>query len=75
MTLSTEGRSMEAEKGDVYLSLTSTQMEWESWLIDSGASFHMTPHRHFFFEYEELKSGDVMLGEDSPKRIIVRGKF
>ena len=34
----------------------------------------MTPHRHWFCEYEELKSGDVMLGDDSPKRIIGRGK-
>ena len=74
VTHSTEGKSMEDEKGDVYLASTSTQMEQESWLIDSGASFHMTPHRHWFYEYEELKSGDVLLGDDSLKRIIGQGK-
>ena len=60
MTQSTEGKSTKDEKGDVYLASTSTQMEQESWLVDSGASFHMTPHRHWFCEYEELKSGDVV---------------
>ena len=50
---------MKHEKGDVYLAMTSTQMERESWLIDSRASFHMTPHIHWFYEYEELESGDV----------------
>ena len=58
---------MEDEKGDVYLAPMSTQMEQVSWLIDSRASFHMTPHRHCLCEYEELKSGDVLLGYDSPK--------
>ena len=65
---------MEDEKGDVYLYLMSRQMEGESWLMDSGASFHMTPHRHWFYEYEELKCGDVLLGDDSPKRIVGRAK-
>ena len=51
VTQSSEGKSMEDEKGDVYLASTSTQMERESWLIDSRASFHMTPHRHWFYEY------------------------
>jgi predicted Na+-dependent transporter len=29
--------------GDVYLASTSTQSDHDVWLIDSGASFHMTP--------------------------------
>ena len=65
---------MEDEKGDVYLASMSTQMEQESWLIDLRASFHMTPHRHWFYEYEKLKGGDVLLGDDSLKRIIEQGK-
>ena len=67
---STKGKLMEDEKGDVYVASKSTKMERESWLINSGASFHMTPHRHWFCEYEELKSGDVLLGDYSLKRII-----
>ena len=49
-------------------------MEQESWLINFRASFHMTPHRHWFCESEEVKSGDVLLGDDSPKRIVGQGK-
>ena len=48
VTQSTEGKSMKDEKGDVYLASTSTQMQRESWMIDSRASFHMTPHRYWF---------------------------
>ena len=65
---------MKDEKGDVYLASMSIQMERESWTIESGASFHMTPHRHWFYEYEDLKSGDVLLGDDSSRMIIGRGK-
>lgn len=73
-TQSTKSKSTQDEKGDVYLASTSTKSERESWLIDSGASLHMTPHRHWFYEYEELKGGDVLLDDDSPKKIIGRGK-
>ena len=69
-TKSTESKSTRDEKGDVYVASTSTQSKRESWLIDSGASFHMTPHRHWFYQYEGLKGGDVLLKDDSPKRII-----
>ena len=70
MTQSTEGKSKENENGDVYLASTSTQKERELWMISSRASFHMKPHRHWFCEYEKLKGGDVLLGDDSTKRIV-----
>ena len=34
----------------------------------------MIAHIHWFYEYKELKSGDVLLGDDSPKRIVRQGK-
>ena len=61
------------EGGDVYLSSTSTQSERDFWLIDSGASFHMTPHKEWFSEYEKY-NGNVFLGDDSPKKIMGRGR-
>jgi hypothetical protein len=36
------------EGGDVYLASTSTHSNHDVWLIDLGASFHMTPHRSGF---------------------------
>lgn len=65
---------MEDKNEDVYLDSPSTQMEQDSWLIDSKASFYMTPHSHWFCDYEELKSGDVLLGDNSPKWIVGREK-
>ncbi|GFQ02696.1 retrovirus-related pol polyprotein from transposon tnt 1-94 [Phtheirospermum japonicum] len=44
------------------------------WYIDTGASFHMTPHRQWFFEYEQYDGGDVMLGDDTAIKITGRGR-
>ena len=33
------------EGGDVNLASSSTHVDHEAWLVDSGASFHMIPHR------------------------------
>ena len=52
---------------------TSTHSCYDAWLIDSGASFHMTPHREWFPEYEKY-NGNIFLGDDSPKKIMGRGR-
>ena len=44
-TSSTEVKPSTEEGGDVYLASTSTHADRDVWLIDSGASYHMTPHR------------------------------
>ena len=43
-------------------------------MIDSSASFHFTPHREWFCEYDKY-DGDFFLGDDRKARIIGRGKF
>ncbi|MDM1593432.1 hypothetical protein [Escherichia coli] len=35
-----------------------------TWLIDSGASFHVTPHREWFTTYTAGDMGPVFLGGD-----------
>jgi hypothetical protein len=49
---STEIKMTMKKGGDVYLALTSTHSDQVVWLIDSRASYHMTPHREWFCEYE-----------------------
>ena len=39
-----------------------------------GASFHFTPHREWFYEYEKYDGGDVFLGDDRKARIVGHGK-
>eukprot|EP00253_Pinus_taeda_P023515 PITA_23515 len=58
------------EGGDVYLGSSSTHVDHEAWLIDLGASFHFTPHREWFCEYEKYDGGDVFLGDDRKARIV-----
>eukprot|EP00253_Pinus_taeda_P004037 PITA_04037 len=65
-TTSDEGR-------DVYLASSSTRVDHETWLIDSGASFHFTPHREWFYEYEKCDGSDVFLGDDRKDRIVGHG--
>jgi hypothetical protein len=68
-------RKMTSDKGgDVYLVSTSTQSDQDVWLIDSGESYHMTPHKEWFCEYEQYDGGDVFLGDDSTTRIVGRGR-
>jgi hypothetical protein len=45
----------------------------EAWLVDSGASFHMNPHKAWFCEYERYYGGNVFLGDDLTTRIIGQG--
>jgi hypothetical protein len=73
-TSSTEAKTSTEEGGDVYLASTSTHVDRDVWLIDSGASYHMTPHREWFSEYEKYDGGDVFLGDDSTTKILGRGR-
>jgi hypothetical protein len=56
--------------GDVCLASSSTHAYHEAWLIDLGVSFHMTPHREWFYEYESYDGDDVFLCDDSTTKII-----
>eukprot|EP00253_Pinus_taeda_P022165 PITA_22165 len=71
---SKEEKPTSDEGGDVYLASSSTHVDHEAWLIDSSSSFHFTPHREWFCEYEKYDGGDVFLGDDRKARIIGHGK-
>jgi hypothetical protein len=72
---STEEKTSKEEGGDVYLASSSTHAYHEAWLVEAGASFHMTPQREWFCEYERYDGGNVFLCNDSTTRIIGRGKI
>ena len=73
-TSSIEEKTSNEEGGDFYLASTSTHVDHDVWLIDSGASYHMTPHREWFSEYEKYDGGDVFLGYDSTSKIMGCGR-
>ena len=68
------GNPSQEVKGDVYLAYTSTRLKCDSWMIDSNVSYHMRPHKKWLCEYEMFNGYDVLLGDDSPTKIIGRGK-
>jgi hypothetical protein len=47
---------------------------YESWVVDSGASFHATPHRKHFLDYVQGDFGQVHLDDDAPCKIVGMGK-
>jgi hypothetical protein len=47
---STEENTSKEEGGDVYLDSSSTHADHEACLVESGASFHMTPHKEWLYE-------------------------
>jgi hypothetical protein len=46
----------------------------ESWVVDSGVSFHSIPHRKKFLDYVQGDFGQVHLGDDAPCKIVGMGK-
>lgn len=65
----------EVDAGDMYVAAACmAQSDKDVWLIDTGASYHMTPHRHWFCEYEQYNGGDVLLGDDTAVQIVGRGR-
>jgi hypothetical protein len=62
--------------GDVlqYALILSVDNISESWVVDSGDSFHATPHRNHFLDYFQGDFGQVHLGDDAPCKIVGMGK-
>jgi hypothetical protein len=59
----------------MYVVLTSTKLDQDVWLIDSRESYHMTPHKEWFCEYEQYDGGDVFLGDNLTTIIVGRRRF
>ena len=47
----------------------------DSCVLDSGASFHATPHRGYFIDYVQGDFGLVYLGHNEPCQIVGKGKI
>ena len=66
------------EDGDIYftsvmnpsLVIASDGNDVSDWIIDSGASFHVTPHRGWFFAYYDSRKGFVRLDNNQSCEIV-----
>ena len=49
---------------------TINDLIMHDWILDSGASFHVTPHKEWFNTYDASHKGGVCLGNDYACEII-----
>ena len=52
------------------LSASISPLEHTSWVIDSGASCHMTPARSCFVSYKKIDGGAVHMGNDTSCHVV-----
>ncbi|KAG3120254.1 hypothetical protein PI124_g351 [Phytophthora idaei] len=56
------------DKGDAVFAVGEERLA--GWLIDSGATSHMTPHREGLFEYKDLDAGvEVTIADGKKSRV------
>ena len=59
--------------------MVSSKSSDHEWILDSSCSFHMTPNRMYFEEFQKLEGGSMLLGSNQSCKITgigaVRFKF
>lgn len=53
----------------------STQDTKDEWVLDSGCSFHITPHRHVLLDFKEVKGGKVLMANNTQCNVEGIGKI
>ena len=57
------------DSGDV-LAVTTYEYTANSWILDSGCSYHMCPNRDWFTTYNDVNGGTVLMGNDHACEIV-----
>lgn len=65
----------EKEDRDAFIAALATHAGATTWLIDSHASFHMTPNRYQFSKYEEYDGNKMYLGDNYSLDIVDHGSI
>jgi len=64
-----------SETSDCSLVVSPTNSHSNEWILDSGCTYHMSPVRKWFFDYEELNGGVVYMGNDNPCKTVGIGSI
>ncbi|KAL8160958.1 hypothetical protein V2J09_012447 [Rumex salicifolius] len=59
--------------GDLLLVDHDSQDTKTEWIIDSGCTFHMCPHKNWFQTYEPVHGSHVLLGDNTPCPVLGKG--
>ena len=57
------------------LPVTSEKKDLNEWILDSGCTYHMCPHRDWFTTYEFVDCGTVLMGNDVSCKAIGIGSI
>ena len=68
----TEANVVAEQQNDALI--CSMESKTESWVLDSGASFHATSSRELFTSYAPGNHGKVYLGDDQPCDVVGKGE-
>lgn len=60
--------SNEFDNGDVLA--VSQKNSGIEWILDSGCTFHMCPHRDWFHSYDKIDGGQVLLGNNMACHVV-----
>nr|GFA20268.1 hypothetical protein [Tanacetum cinerariifolium] len=60
------------DKGDLLMAVS--EKKFLEWIMDTGGSFHMTPMRHFLFDFKEFNGGTILLDDNRACAIKGTGK-
>nr|CAD1842820.1 unnamed protein product [Ananas comosus var. bracteatus] len=55
---------------DEVLMAGSSSVFHQNWILDSGVTHHMCPHRSWFITYEECDGGTISMGNNSTRRTV-----
>jgi len=47
----------------------------DEWVLNSGCSYHICPHRDWFVTYQPIDGGNVLMGNNMPCKTIGTGSI
>ena len=54
---------------DDALATTSSRIARDEWVLDTGCTYHMCPHKDWFESYESVDTGVVVMGNDTACKV------
>ena len=71
--VNSDSASVASDSDGKLLACSSYKDVSDSWILDSGCSYHMCPHREWFDTYKSWNGGEILMGNDAVCKSIGMG--